>query len=83
MTGDGPRWEYRTVDGLDPALDLDLLGREGWELAAAAAGTGGEGRVLYFKRPAPDLRERVTLDQKRRVYAAMGLALPDVEGPQA
>ena len=83
MAGDGAGWEYRTADGLDPALDLDGLGREGWELVAAGAGAGGEGRVLYFKRPAPGLRERVTLDQKRRVYAAAGLALPDVEGPQA
>ena len=81
MAGERAGWEYRTADGLDPALDLDLLGREGWELVAAVP--AGEERVLYFKRPAPSLRERVTLDQKRRVYAAVGLALPDGEGPQA
>ena len=83
MAGDRTGWEYRTADGLDPALDLDVLGREGWELVAAVAGGGGADRVLYFKRPAPGFRERVTLDQKRRVYAAAGLALPDGEGPQA
>ena len=74
-------WEYRTADPLDPALDLDALGREGWELVAAAAITGVP--TLYFKRPAPTFRERVTLDQKRAVYARAGLALPDEEGPQA
>ena len=74
-------WEYRTVDVLDPGPDLDALGREGWELVAAAAISGVP--RLYFKRPAPTFRERVTLDQKRAVYARAGLALPDVEGPQA
>ena len=83
MAGDTRGWEYRTVDGLDPAFDLDVLGREGWELVAAVAGTDGEDRVLYFKRPMPGFRERVTVGQERRVYGAAGLALPDVEGPQA
>ncbi len=83
MVGDWSGWEYRTADGLDPTLDLDALGREGWELVAAVAAAGGEDRVLYFKRPAPTFRERVTLDQKRRVYAVVGMALPDAEGPQA
>lgn len=76
-------WEYRALDALDPAPDLDRLGREGWELVAAAPTVAGSGHVLYFKRPAPSLRERVTLDQRREVYARAGLALPDVEGPQA
>lgn len=80
-------WEYRTLDALDPALDpapdLDRLGREGWELVTASLTAAGGGHVLYFKRPAPSLRERVTLDQRREVYARAGLALPDVEGPQA
>ena len=66
-------WEYRTADALDPALDLDALGRDGWELVATAAVTSVP--TLYFKRPAPTFRERVTLDQKRRYYEAMGLPI--------
>ena len=80
MAGPDRTWEYRTVDVLDPALDLDALGRDGWELVTAAI-TGVQ--TLYFKRPGPTFRERVTLDQKRAVYARAGLALPDEEGPQA
>jgi len=80
MHGETHAWEYRQVDPLDPAFDLDALGRDGWELVAAS---GAAARVLYFKRPAPSFRERVTLDQKRQVYARLGLALPDREGPQA
>ncbi len=80
MSGEIPTWEYRTIDALDPELDLDALGRDGWELVAAH---GAASRVLYFKRPAPSFRERVTLDQKREVYAHLGLALPDLEGSQA
>ncbi len=80
MNGETRTWEYRMVDPLDPDFDLDALGRDGWELVAAL---GAASRVLYFKRPAPSFRERVTLDQKRRVYARLGLALPDLDGPQA
>jgi hypothetical protein len=81
MSGEALTWEYRAVDALDLALDLDALGRKGWELVAAAP--AGEERILYFKRAAATFRERVTLDQKRRVYGQFGLAVPDVEGPQA
>lgn len=76
-------WQYHTRDALGPAPDLEALGRAGWELVAAGAGATASGHALYFKRPAPSLRERVTLDQRREVYARAGLALPDVEGPQA
>ena len=61
-------WEYLTVQS-DPRPDadtLDRLGRDAWELAAAS------GATLYFKRPGPDFRERVTIDQKRHVYSAIG-----------
>jgi hypothetical protein len=69
-------WEYLTL----PESDRDRLARlgsDGWELAA----TGGDadGRLLYLKRPALDLRERVTLDQRRRLYESLGLN----SGPQA
>lgn len=76
-------WDYRMLDALGPAPDLEALGRDGWELVGVGAGATQSGHALYFKRPAPGLRERVTLDQKREVYARAGLALPDVEGPQA
>jgi hypothetical protein len=81
MSGETPIWEYRVVDALDLALDLDALGRKGWELVAA--GPTGDARRLYFKRAAATFRERVTLEQKRRVYGEFGLAVPDEEGPQA
>ena len=58
MAGTPRTFEYRTV----PAGEADLaaLGRDGWELA----GVGSTG-TLYFKRPAPNFRERITLDQRR------------------
>ena len=68
-------WEYLT--SADDA-DLAALGRQGWELIAVTP-TGPEGAlVLYFKRPALDFRDRVTLEQKRRYYALLGRA-PDDE----
>jgi hypothetical protein len=49
------RWEYKRLvrGGDEPAVeeaDLNVLGREGWELVGVSA----EGRVthFYFKRPA-------------------------------
>ncbi len=75
MSGEAPTWEYHAVDALDPALDLDALGRDGWELVAALERRGAP--TLYFKRPGHDFRERVTLDQKRRLYAERGLPLPE------
>lgn len=87
MTGERQTWEYRSLAAADaspgPELDLDLdaLGRDGWELIAALPVDGTP--TFYFKRPGPHFRERVTLDQKRALYARLGLALPDAEGPQA
>lgn len=85
MTGERQIWEYRSLAAADsvPALDLhlDALGRDGWELVAVLPVDGTP--TLYFKRPGPDFLERVTLDQKRALYARLGLALPDAEGPQA
>ncbi len=55
-------WEYRVETA--PDLDtLNALGAEGWELA------GVEATICYFKRPALDFREQVTLEQKLRYYA--------------
>lgn len=63
-------WDYLTLEERDRDR-LPALGEAGWELA----GVGGEaeGRLLYLKRPAMDFRERVTLDQRRRYYASLGL----------
>ena len=69
MAGEIVTWEYRTVP-VDDGPDLDALGRAGWELIAALAPAGVP--ALYFKRPAPDLRTRVTLDQRAAVIAAGG-----------
>jgi hypothetical protein len=58
-------WEYRVTDPL-PEGELNALGADGWELVAVTADR------LYLKRPRPDFREQVTLDQKRRYYALWG-----------
>jgi hypothetical protein len=64
-------WEYRTEKGAD-SVDLNALGREGWELVGVPV--AGEG-VLIFKRPSLSFREQVTLDQKRRYYAEWGIKM--------
>jgi len=62
-------WEYcKTRD----ESELEALGREGWELVAVVGKTEGE-VVFYFKRPAHDFREEVTMDQKRHHYGLMGI----------
>jgi hypothetical protein len=63
-------WQYLSILPSE-ANRLAELGRAGWELVAVAP-TGGETR-LYLKRPRPGLRERVTLEQRARVYESRGL----------
>ncbi len=62
------RWTYRveTVnDRIDPEI-LNPLGADGWELVAVMP--SGDGRSdLIFKRPAPDFRAQITLDQRAEV----------------
>jgi D-ribose pyranase len=53
-------WEYHRTDGKP---DLEALGREGWELVALDAGE------WILKRPAPDLTERFTLEQRDAALA--------------
>ena len=60
MPASRTEWEYVTASEAD--ADLATLGRGGWELV----GVGPSG-TLYFKRPAPDFRERITLDQRDAV----------------
>ena len=74
MSGPLQTWDYLVVPA-DPAPDLARLGREGWELVGTGTAPGGPAS-LYFKRPALDFRERVTLDQKRRAYERFGVPLP-------
>ncbi len=64
------RWTYRVkiVERID-ADALNELGADGWELIAATP--SGEGWMeLIFKRPAPDFRTRITLDQRAEVTGA-------------
>jgi hypothetical protein len=56
-------WEYHLETSPDLET-LNALGAEGWELVSVDAS------IFYFKRPTPDFREQVTLDQKRRYYAS-------------
>ncbi len=63
MTAQRTVWEYLTAS--EAEVDLAALGHDGWELAGV-----GPGGTLYFKRPAPDFRERITLDQRRAVEQA-------------
>jgi len=50
---------------------LHELGLVGWELIAVG-GTDID-RIIYLKRPEPDLRERVTVAQRDAYYAALGI----------
>lgn len=56
------RWEYAVVVGFDR---LNEWGEAGWELVGVTAAE--EGERFYLKRPLPSLRERITLDQRKRV----------------
>ena len=67
MSGPTQAWEYRSVEGMISDSELNELGRDGWELVAVGGDTAAP--RLFFKRLGPNFRERVTLDQKRRVYA--------------
>lgn len=70
MHGEQLGWEYLRLEQPDvPITELNALGADGWELVS------GRG-PMYFKRPAPGFRERVTLDQKRAVYERAGLPWP-------
>lgn len=56
-------WEYHVEPAGDLAVDrLNQLGRDGWELVSIS-GTD----EAIFKRPAPDYRERITLEQRAQV----------------
>ena len=66
MSGRHQRWEYHIEpwESLPSDSQFAALGNAGWELAAVHP--SGQ---LIFKRPAPDLRERITLEQRAAVAA--------------
>src|SRR5204862_7825355 len=72
-------WEYHKTssDG-----ELGKLGREGWELVGVVPDSAGGDAILYFKRPALNFRERVTMEQKRHYYGLMVIKLNE-EGQNA
>jgi len=76
-------WEYRSLDAVAPTASTDLaaLGRAGWEVVGALDVRGVP--TLFLKRPEPDFRERVTLEQRRGVYAARALPPPTTDGTGA
>lgn len=59
---DNDRWEYHVKHSDAPLStgELNELGAQGWELAAAMP-TGGH---YIFKRLRPDLRDQITLEQR-------------------
>jgi hypothetical protein len=70
MSGRHAIWDYLVISEAERDR-LQALGRDGWELV----GVGGDpdDRLLYLKREDLDLRERVTLDQRRQYFASLGI----------
>ncbi len=66
-------WDYRFAD-IRNGQELARLGALGWE----AVGVTQDDVLL--KRPAPDFREQVTLDQRRRYFGYWGLDVPEEQG---
>ena len=67
MSSDHDRWEYHVEHSDEPLTQqhLNELGAEGWELVAALPTAGH----YIFKRTAPDLRERITLEQRDAMHS--------------
>lgn len=62
------KWEYYITNDEE---QLSTLGDEGWELVSVI----NENQVLklFFKRPAATLKQRVTDEQREKVYKTYGL----------
>ncbi|MDQ3539520.1 MAG: DUF4177 domain-containing protein [Chloroflexota bacterium] len=69
MTGSTRRWTYHVLrpKGSLDTDQLDALGADGWELVSAVPDRDTGTPSLVFKRPAPDFRARITLDQRAAV----------------
>ena len=76
MTG-RQQWEYLVEHDMSGER-LAEAGAEGWELVSVTSSGFPSGNAFYFKRPAADLRERVTLDHRQRFAA--GTARPPGSG---
>lgn len=72
MTGATRRWTYHVLrsDGTIDTDQLAALGADGWELVAAVPDRDTGTPSLVFKRPAPDFRDRITLDQRTAVMGS-------------
>ncbi len=72
MTGPIRRWSYHVLrpEGAIDTDQLDALGADGWELVAAVPDRDTGTPSLVFKRPAPDFRARITLDQRAAVMGS-------------
>ena len=72
MTGIPRRWTYHVLRAEGPIDSdrLDALGNEGWELVAAVPDRDSGMTNLVFKRPVPDFRSRITLDQRASVVGS-------------
>lgn len=74
MSAEHAGWEYRWVDA-DAEDDIAALGERGWDMVTSVSWT--DRPRVCLRRPRQTFRERVTLDQKRHVYHALGLPLPE------
>lgn len=72
------QWEYLIEHDISRER-LAQAGAEGWELVSVMSSGFPSGNAFYFKRPAADLRERVTLDHRQRFAAGTARPLGSAE----
>ncbi|HZG17850.1 MAG TPA: hypothetical protein VE710_22970 [Candidatus Bathyarchaeia archaeon] len=62
------KWQYVIEE--NEAM-LSALGEQGWELVSVLEREGKP--RFYFKRPYPDLKTRITQEQRHEVFTQLGL----------
>lgn len=62
------KWQYLVTEEDQKLLEL---GQDGWELVTVLDRNGRN--IFYFKKPALSLTERITDEQRCRVYQQLGL----------